>query len=357
MATQAAPRHFSELSLSSSRTNPIDLTSDDLYVPEPPSPELDTRTPKRARLDSAPTDSDANSFTRSPPTSRASLSRSAFPSAPSLQTTSNHSAAPSSSSQGFVNPSVFSSPLNPLNHNHPQHSNSVPNLPSLPSSSQSSFSSFPLAPQSRFAGPSNSSAFFGARNQHNHPGNQPPLSQPSPFVENRLAQPGLSATPSSSSSSSQIIDLTGNTPSPPPSARSLPSIHQHPPAPSFGQQPLPADLPPKTPVCIGQLTVTALVLYPVSYLNARRPNSGEIEWGPVRLNYERQAHKTTPDTIHIRPQLMKGQSAPPEDGNVDNFGVVEQKVASFIGPMLGKGLIRLDGFIRRGLHNVSDLRN
>ena len=140
----------------------------------------------------------------------------------------------------------------------------------------------------------------------------------------------------------QVIDLTGS-PSPPPTniaMRSLPSM-------------LPPDLPPKTPVCIGELTVTALVLYPVPYLVSQHP--GENEWVTVRLQYEYQAHKpNNRETIHIKSPHSRGPNGESISG--ETFGVVEQKVADSLGPMLGKGLIRLDAKIRKGPASVSPQR-
>ena len=135
----------------------------------------------------------------------------------------------------------------------------------------------------------------------------------------------------------QIIDLTGCPPSPEPQARSLPP-----------------DLPPKTPMCIGQLAATALVLYPVNYLNpgGEQPVGSEKEWAPVRLNYEHNISKSSgQDTIHIRTPTSRGSLGEPLGG--ETFGVVEQKIASTVGPMLGKGLIRLEAKVRKGLPNVS----
>ena len=135
----------------------------------------------------------------------------------------------------------------------------------------------------------------------------------------------------------QVIDLTGS-PSPPPM--------YHLPAP-----PLPSELPPKTPVCIGQLTVTALVLYPVPYL-LPRDHTGEADWASVRLQYEHNPHKPGgSETIHIKTPQGKGVKGEVIQG--EPFGVVEQKVATSLGPMLGKGLIRLDAKVRRGQPNVT----
>ncbi|KAG1908274.1 SNF2 family N-terminal domain-containing protein [Suillus fuscotomentosus] len=158
----------------------------------------------------------------------------------------------------------------------------------------------------------------------------------------RTLPPLVPSRPSSSvpPSNHQVIDLT-DSPSPPPSPRPR-------------QQPmssaLPDDLHPKTPVCIGQLTVTALVLYPVSYLQGQDlPN--EIEWANVRLQYEHNPQRAgATETIHIKTPSSKTLSGEPSQGEA--FGVVEQKVATDLGPMLGKGLIRLDAKVRRGSPNL-----
>ena len=135
----------------------------------------------------------------------------------------------------------------------------------------------------------------------------------------------------------QVIDLTAGSPSPEPQIRILPP-----------------DLPPKTPVCIGQLAATALVLYPINYLNpgGEQPLGSEKEWAAVRLNYENNPSKTSgQDTIHIRTPTSRGTLGESVGG--ETFGVVEQKVATTVGPMLGKGLIRLEAKVRKGMPNVS----
>ncbi|KAG5647573.1 hypothetical protein DXG03_008926 [Asterophora parasitica] len=172
---------------------------------------------------------------------------------------------------------------------------------------------------------------------------RPPFAGPPSFFVPRHAQNQLPpARPPSepqmhAPSSRQIIDLTGS-PSPPPAP-------QH-----RGPLPPPPDLPPKTPVCIGQLTVTALVLYPVPYLHPQDPSS-DSEWAPVRLQHEHNPHKPGgSETIHIRAPHIRGPNGEPIPA--DAFGVVEQKVATSIGPMLGKGLIRVDAKVRKGPPNL-----
>ncbi|KAF7306764.1 SNF2 family DNA-dependent ATPase [Mycena indigotica] len=133
--------------------------------------------------------------------------------------------------------------------------------------------------------------------------------------------------PTMNGSTSRIIDLTSS-PSPPP-----PNLLQPP--------PLNPQLAPKTPVCIGQITIHALVLYPIPYITQSNPPTEE--WVPARLEYEHLAGKSQAETIHI-----KIPSGRPSNGESETFGMVEQKVATAIGPMLGKGLIRLDVKIRKG---------
>ncbi|THH14359.1 hypothetical protein EW146_g5965 [Bondarzewia mesenterica] len=150
----------------------------------------------------------------------------------------------------------------------------------------------------------------------------------------------------SNGSREQVIDLTGS-PSPPPHPS---PTHQ---AYFSGSQPQLSlsDLPPKTPVCIGQLAVTALVLYPVNYLQYSQANSqGADEWAPVRLQYERNVNKPgKEDTIHIKTLSTRTPNGNSQPGEA--FAIVEQKVASSLGPMLGKGLIRLDAKVQRGTSN------
>jgi hypothetical protein len=158
------------------------------------------------------------------------------------------------------------------------------------------------------------------------------------------------ASGTASGSGSQIIDLT-STPSPPvtPRASSVPAAAL-PPA-------LPADLPPKTPVCIGQLQCNALVVYPINYLqcSAGSEGAGEtVDWACVRAHYEHEAPKQQ-ETIHLRSPNWRTPAGEQMQG--ENFAVMEQRVATVLGPMLGKGLIRLEVRIRRGLPNVSWLRS
>lgn len=176
------------------------------------------------------------------------------------------------------------------------------------------------------------------------PAYRPLFPVPRPHQHLPLPQNGISLAhpfanrPTSAHPPNNVIDLT-HSPSPPTSPLPLTS--------------LPEDLSPRTPVCIGQLTVTALVLYPVPYLQSPDPSKAEADWASVRLQYEHNPHKQpgSTETIHIKTPQIRSPSGEVSPG--DAFGVVEQKVASHLGPMLGKGLIRLDAKVRRGMPNVS----
>ncbi|KAG6889911.1 hypothetical protein C0992_003615 [Termitomyces sp. T32_za158] len=217
---------------------------------------------------------------------------------------------------------------------HDSHSSSLSRLPSLNHNLGMPTSDIPFAnpgvsePVYRPAFASPSHCLFPRQSQVQSP---PPNS--------RLPPPPLthsSSTPAPSDS--QVIDLT-RSPSPPYMQQ------QHAPAPS-----LPLDLPPKTPVCIGQLSATALVLYPVPYLRQQDPLN-ESEWALVRLQYEHNPNKSGSSvTVHIKVPPARGPNGEQIPGEA--FGVVEQKVAVAIGPMLGKGLIRVDAKVRKGPANL-----
>jgi SWI/SNF-related matrix-associated actin-dependent regulator of chromatin subfamily A3 len=294
-----APPSLSNLSLSSyNSSNPIDLTLDD----DDPSndPYAAGRLPKRQRTE--------------PP-----------------------------SVEGFSSPSTYFSSHNP--YLPPISKNSMSNMqrqipspnPIKPGFLQSPIGRSGISPSNgisqayrpAFAGPS---GFF--------PDGRPGRTSMSPHYSSAVTP---SQTPPASASR-QVIDLTGS-PSPPPhGARQL--------APTTSN--LPHDLPPKTPVCIGQLTVTALVLYPVPYLRQHEPGSGDAEWATVQLRYEHNPNKPGgSETIHIMTPRSRAPNGEAVQG--EGFGVVEQKVATSLGPMLGKGLIRLDGKVRKGMPNVSYL--
>ncbi|KAI0785070.1 P-loop containing nucleoside triphosphate hydrolase protein [Abortiporus biennis] len=252
----------------------------------------------------------------------------------------NANNCPSSASSSFtpyhsgLSPAMSSSSLH-TDYNQSGHLNDPNNSYRTPSSSQQPRYMTNSSPPP-FNGPSSSSAFF----PRSQPSNSASISAINP-ARPPITPPTLPPSQSMSNASArQIIDLT-NSPSPPPTQSSSQSM----------SGPLPDELPPKTPVCIGQLTVTALVLYPIGYLQPIPTGCLDSEWAPIRLSYEHNANKPgAQETIHIRTpntSTSTGQNVPGE-----NFGVVEQKVATILGPMLGKGLIRLDGRVRRGQPNL-----
>ncbi|PPQ62972.1 hypothetical protein CVT24_006078 [Panaeolus cyanescens] len=211
-------------------------------------------------------------------------------------------------------PSTSSRPLPP---------SFLPSYSQLSSNSLSSSNQQPYRPP--FAGPSPYQPIqpaTSAQSSHNFHHQNP--------VYQSKSIPQQTPTPSSSQDR-HVIDLT-RSPSPPQN-------------PHVG---LPPELPPKTPVCIGQLGVNALILYPVPYLLPRNP--GQTEWATVRLQYEHNPNKASKDTIHVKSPHLRGLNG--ETLASENFGVIEQKVSDSLGPMLGKGLIRLDAKIRKGPGNL-----
>ncbi len=198
------------------------------------------------------------------------------------------------------------------------------------------FSSPPILSPSVFAPSSSTSAYISGFSQsHYRPPfaghiQYPPANIPA-LLNDLQYQQNQSASTSCQPAERDIIDLTSS-PSPPPMTGFS----------SASQPSLPPDLPPKTPVCIGQLSATALILYPILYTMPQTP--AVPEWVPVRFEYE--LSKTGKEAIHIKTPSARGPSGESIPG--ETFGVIEQKVANYLGPMLGKGLIRLDPKICRG---------
>lgn len=291
--------------LPSSQSNPIDLTlSDD------EDPYSNERMCKRTCSMSRSFNADANcssSAPARPPPPHSGLSPAMSSSTlqpdsrlpPILNSTHRNPPMPYFPSMNNLSRSILAGPSTPLTYPPPPQSSSTP-TPHLSNQAQAS------------------SALFAPHH--------PQVAMPSP-------------RPFTNAADSQVIDLTGS-PSPPPRPTQL----------TFGA--LPCDIPPKTPVCIGLLTVTALVLYPVPYLQPQmQPVNPELDWAPIRLSYEHNAAKPGGhETIHIRTPTMTSSAG--EGSGGENFAVVEQKVATYLGPMLGKGLIRLDGKVRRGMPHV-----
>ncbi|KAF4605045.1 hypothetical protein EYR40_003828 [Pleurotus pulmonarius] len=159
-------------------------------------------------------------------------------------------------------------------------------------------------------------------------------------LRNSMSMPAIPSVSSPrplgpAASDPQVIDLT-NSPSPPPTH------------PLHANTPLPDDLSPKTPVCIGQVHANALVLSPIPYVVV--PNGPENEWASVRLRYE----PPSPDkkeTIQIRTLDIRADNGELLPGEM--FGVVEHKATCVVGPMLYKGLIRIEAQVRKVARPVS----
>ncbi|KAF9270038.1 hypothetical protein L218DRAFT_888354 [Marasmius fiardii PR-910] len=211
----------------------------------------------------------------------------------------------------------------PLQRPHPAQQLPQQHLPSFsfmnpPPRSPSIFTSPQRPYHPPFAGPSDSSAFFPDRHQ---PPRLPPL-------------PSLPSQSRSFDGPSKVIDLTGSTPSPPP--------HSH--ASSSFLVPY-EELPPRTPVCIGQLYSQALILYPCEYIST--VDLSCEEWVPVKFEYELDTTKPRPETLHIKSFPVKRPTGQTIEG--ERFGFTDQKTATTVGTMLNKGLIRLEAKVRKGL--------
>lgn len=127
--------------------------------------------------------------------------------------------------------------------------------------------------------------------------------------------------------------------------------------------PPPAAAPPKDVrrdvVCIGQLHATALVLYPIPYVcvtaagaSGAPPSHNGDDYVTVRLKYDDSSKKRArfqqqqpEETIQIAAPHHKGPSGETLGG--EDFGVVEQRVATVLGPLMQKVLIRLEATVKR----------
>ncbi|KAG8931874.1 hypothetical protein FRC03_004298 [Tulasnella sp. 419] len=163
----------------------------------------------------------------------------------------------------------------------------------------------------------------------------PPSSTASPAIS---PSPAIRQQPQLQQS---VIDLT-TTPSPPP-----PKIGNQ----QSSSQPQKKDAR-KDVVCIGELQVTALVLYPIPYLCSSPNPATREEWVPVRLIYDaagKKRSRTNEETVRITAPTFKGPNGDVLGG--DDFGVVEQRVANVIGPLMAKVLIRTTATIKRSSPN------
>lgn len=95
------------------------------------------------------------------------------------------------------------------------------------------------------------------------------------------------------------------------------------------------------PVLLGQLNVTALVLYPNPYLSAQR--GGIDDWAPIRIAIDPTAKPPTDAlTLHIPPKV-KGANPTAQD----SFGVIGRQAGPTLAPLLSRGVVKLEPRIKR----------
>ncbi|KAG9118944.1 hypothetical protein FRC07_006271 [Ceratobasidium sp. 392] len=154
------------------------------------------------------------------------------------------------------------------------------------------------------------------------------------------------------------IDLTA-TPSPPsnaPTPSAAPSTNT---ATSPNATASSSKQDSRTVMCIGELSVTALILYPIRYL---APSNTASDATPasatmpatctVKLRYDaskkRMGAMNGDQTINIASPTTS--AGPGED-----FGVVDQKAANVLAPLMERGLIRNEARVLKGSENPSIL--
>ena len=201
-----------------------------------------------------------------------------------------------------------------------------------------------------------------------------PMTQPSYFPEGRYGAQLQQPQPSYSSQHAYAAEQT------PPQAQQPQLQSQQQPLHSYQQQPSVHNVidltgtgtPPPTQngavlkdvrrdvVCIGQILATALVLYPIPYVCLQQASaaglpipSGE-EFVPVRLKYDDASKKRArfpqqqhEETIQITVPTQKSPSGESIGG--EDFGVVEQRIATVLGPLMQKVLIRLEATVKRSM--------
>ena len=95
---------------------------------------------------------------------------------------------------------------------------------------------------------------------------------------------------------------------------------------------------------VGHLNVTVLIVYSSAYLldlSSSEPLGFESMWV---LRYERSSHIWEVKILFPSGRQLRGEIHPGK-----NIAVIERRVTSVLGPMLGKGLICVDWRIRRDL--------
>ncbi|KAF8501519.1 hypothetical protein F5888DRAFT_1801044 [Russula emetica] len=143
-----------------------------------------------------------------------------------------------------------------------------------------------------------------------------------PYIRAQKRDGATSTTFNLQSSPGQSSLGLTSPPSPPPAPLPLPPSLPQQPQFSAAQHTTLESALPKTLVCIGRLNMTALIVYPSAYLDIS---------------------PSEPSGSEPNKRMLHGEIHPGE-----NFAVTERRVASVLGPILGKGKIRGDSRIRRG---------
>jgi hypothetical protein len=171
--------------------------------------------------------------------------------------------------------------------------------------------------------------------------------QPSPFATNRpLHVTQIPPQAQQSHQQSNFIDLTGENLS-----SKLSPAPQH---SLLAKQMLVLDenLNPKTPILIGQINVSALVMSPVPYIvqrpthtiltNGQVLTSNVVDYVPVKVRVKPDIAPLSSDiSIYTPPQQIRGNTITPVE-----FAVVEKKVAAKLYQLMVERVIRLEGMIR-----------
>jgi hypothetical protein len=113
-------------------------------------------------------------------------------------------------------------------------------------------------------------------------------------------------------------------------------------------------------MCIGEISVTALILYPIRYL---APSNTASDATPatstmpatcvVKLRYD--ASKKRMGSLvgsNSNDQTINIASPTTSAGPGEDFGVVDQKAANVLAPLMERGLIRTEARVVKGSENV-----
>ncbi|CAE6447713.1 unnamed protein product [Rhizoctonia solani] len=160
------------------------------------------------------------------------------------------------------------------------------------------------------------------------------------------------------------IDLTG-TPSPPaaPTASTSTSAAPVTSTSTSTSTPSASKVESRTVMCIGELSVTALILYPIRYL---APSNTASDATPatstmpatcmVKLRYDASKKRIGSMVgTSSNDQTINIASPTTSAGPGEDFGVVDQKAANVLAPLMERGLIRQEARVVKGSENPSIL--